>query len=398
MFVVQAHSFTQQARLAITLAWVAGYTNILTILTCGHVTSHVSGTASDLGRHLAESTWGPAGFALFLLITFVSGAAISGLSTELARRKGRESIYVLPMAIEACLLAAFAISVELHEHAKIETGRGLYFMTGVASLAMGLQNATITRISSGVVRTTHVTGVLTDLGLELVQFFLWLWDRRRDIPPGSARGLLRSARVHPTATRLALLGSIVLSFALGAALGTTAYRFIPTWAMFPPVLFLAWIIFQDIVRPIVEIEPSELVGAGGLDLDKRLAVFHLRREKDRHGQPHRMPNLLAWAGRLPDHVRVIILDLEDVRQIDPNSALEVVALLRLTARQGRELILAGLTTEQFRQLARAGAAGGLDPRHVCPDLELAIARGLNFLEEMGIASPPPPRTDPLPLA
>jgi len=33
MFVAQAHSFVQQARLAITLAWVAGYTNIIALLT-----------------------------------------------------------------------------------------------------------------------------------------------------------------------------------------------------------------------------------------------------------------------------------------------------------------------------------------------------------------------------
>ena len=58
MLVSQAHSFVQQGRLAITLAWVAGYTNILTILTCGTVTSHISGTTSNLGRDVAERSWG----------------------------------------------------------------------------------------------------------------------------------------------------------------------------------------------------------------------------------------------------------------------------------------------------------------------------------------------------
>ena len=50
MLVSHAHSFRQQARLAVTLAWVAGYTNIVTLLACGTVTSHVSGTTSLLDR------------------------------------------------------------------------------------------------------------------------------------------------------------------------------------------------------------------------------------------------------------------------------------------------------------------------------------------------------------
>ncbi len=61
MFVAQAQSFTQQARLAITLAWIAGYTNIITIMACGTVTSHASGTTSNLGRDVVEALRGVRG-------------------------------------------------------------------------------------------------------------------------------------------------------------------------------------------------------------------------------------------------------------------------------------------------------------------------------------------------
>jgi hypothetical protein len=121
-----------------------------------------------------------------------------------------------------------------------------------------------------------------------------------------------------------------------------------------------------------------------MELDDRLAVFHLKRDKDRQGRVHRMPNLLVWAERLPAAAKVVILDLGDVRQLDANSALEICALLRLTRRQGRELILSGLTSVQFEQLREAGAGDGLDYEHVCPDLELAVARGMNMLEEMSV--------------
>jgi len=382
MFVAQAHSFTQQARLAITLAWVAGYTNIITVLAAGVVTSHVSGTTSNLGRDIAEGKWVLAGYAMYLLITFFIGAMVSGAATEFGRRRGWNSIYVLPMAIQAFLLGIFAFAIELIDPQAPRYGNTLFWMSGIASVAMGLQNATITRISSGVVRTTHVTGVLTDLGLETVQLLWWLGDKNRDYPPGTSRGLIRSVRHHPTGRRLALLASIVGSFAIGAALGTLMYQSLPEWAMFPPVLFLLWIIYQDVHVPIVEVEASDLIGKeAGLELPDAMAVFHLRKKKSQSDQVHRMPDLLAWADRLKASTQVVILDLGDVTQIDANSAMELRAVLNRFSAQGRRLVISGLTLQQFKQLREAGAGEKLEPADVCPDLELAIARGLNILED-----------------
>ncbi|MDX2114457.1 MAG: DUF1275 family protein [Planctomycetota bacterium] len=382
MFVAQAHSFTQQARLAITLAWVAGYTNIVSVIACGTATSHISGTSAALGRDVAEGKWTLAGYALYLLATFLLGASVSGLTTEIGRRKRWQSIYVLPMAVEVVLLLAFALAVELADHAAHTPGSALFWLSGFAAAAMGLQNATITRISSGVVRTTHVTGVLTDLGMELVQFCLWIADKRRDFPPGTAGALVHSVRHHPTGRRLLLLASILGSFILGAGLGALIYEARAELVMFPPVLFLLWIIYQDVRRPIVEIEPSDLVGGeAGLELPDGLAVYHLKKDRRRAGDVQRMPDLLSWADRLPERTRVVILDLGDVSRLDPNSALELRAVLQRFGIQGRRLVLAGLTPAQVDQLREAGAGQGLRTADVCPDLELAIARGLNLVEE-----------------
>lgn len=383
MLVSQAHSFAQQTRLAITLAWVAGYTNILTVLTCGTVTSHVTGTVSQWGSDLVQGKWRALAFVSFLLVMFVLGAMLSSLCTETGRRRGWESIYILPMAVQALLLAVFAVGVELHEHATIESGPMLFAMTGAASIAMGLQNATITRISGGVVRTTHMTGVFTDFGLETVQFLFWLHDRRKDSPPLPARALVHSVAVHPTARRLALLASVAGSFALGAGLGTLAFAWTTRLAMVPPTLFLLWIIYQDYRAPICEIEASELVREeAGLGLPEALAVYHLRRDKDRRGKMQRLPDLLRWCDRLPREKRVVILDLGDVTVLDANAALELRALMKLAEASGRRIVIAGISGQQYQAMREAGAADVLDPGNVCPDLELAIARGLVIAGEM----------------
>lgn len=383
MFEAQAHSFTQQARLAITLAWVAGFTNILAFLTCGTVTSHVTGTVSQWGLDLVQGRWALMIFTSYLLAAFLAGAMASAFCTETGRRRGWESIYVLPIALQAILLAAFAVHVALHDPGSIETGGPLYAMTGMASLAMGLQNATITRISSGVVRTTHMTGVFTDLGLETVQFLYWLRDQRRTVPPDSARAFLRSAQAHPTAKRLGLLLSVAGSFALGAGLGALAFAEMHRWAMIPPVAFLLWIIYQDIRLPICEIEASELEGDQGMGLPQSLAVYHLRKDRVRSGKLHRLPNLLAWAERLPTRTRVVILDLDEATQIDANASLELRALMQRFRATGRDLVIAGVSGDRFREFKAAGAGDVLDASNVCSDLDLAIARGLALLESNG---------------
>lgn len=394
MFVTQAHSFAQQARLAITLAWVAGFTNTVAILACGHVTSHVSGTTSELGLAAAAGNLGKAAFLCFLLLTFLAGAALAGIATEIAGRKRWESVYVLPMAAEAVLLGLFALAIELAPAPtpttpdgeslsvlKIQSGLMLFLVTGLASMAMGLQNATVTRISAGIVRTTHVTGVLTDLGLELVHLVLAIRDAVRG--KDTLGGRVRSFSLRPTTRRTALLASILGSFALGAGLGAVLYGFAPRVAMFPPVLFLAWIIYQDITKPIAEIEPSELVGETGLaELPPEIGVFHLKQDQKRAaGGTQRLPDLVVWADRLDKAIRVAVLDLTDVTKLDSDAAGELKALTDRFATTGRRLVIAGVTPEQYAQLIGAGWSerGRLAQVGACPDLELAVARALAML-------------------
>jgi uncharacterized membrane protein YoaK (UPF0700 family) len=381
VFIAQAHSFTQQARLAITLAWIAGFTNIVCIIVCGYATSHVSGTVSQWGRDLVEGKWDLLTITSYLIATFFLGAVASAICTETGRRRGWESIYVLPMTIQAMLLCTFAIGAELYAPEEIRTGTVLYLMLGLASSAMGLQNATITRISGGVVRTTHMTGVVTDLGTDCVHSALAVLDWSR--APRERRPALWSAiRTNPSARRVSLLASIAGSFALGAGLGAFCYEKLPQGAMFAPVAFLLWIVFQDVRMPICEIEESsEVDQETGLTLPKGLGVFHLRRNAKRSKRAHRIPDLFAWSDRLPAATRVVVLDLHGAARIDDNAAVELRALAQHFEKSARVLIIAGVGREAFGALERVGAGDLLRRGLVWPDYELALARGFELAVE-----------------
>src|SRR6478672_11566403 len=149
MLSARAYSFRQKSQLAISLSWVGGYTNIIAFLALGTLASHVTGTVTHLAQSVAVLNYERATFFGFLVLSFTAGAALSGSMTECARRRGWRSKYMLPIALEAFLLAL--LSIHLKYRLTPPTGRELYEAVGLISLAMGLQNATITRISGAVV-------------------------------------------------------------------------------------------------------------------------------------------------------------------------------------------------------------------------------------------------------
>ena len=372
MFAHQAHSFRKQARLAITLSWVAGYTNVLTFLTCAQVTSHVTGTASQVGLDVAEGRWGAAAYMAGLLGVFAGGAALSGFLTELAHQRRWDSIYVLPMVVEAVLLGVFALLVDWNAIGELDRATAVLWLTLLPSFAMGLQNATVTRISGGVVRTTHVTGVMTDLGMEAA-----IWAMRR----ASGAHAVGDRGTFATGWRLLLLASIVGSFALGAGLGTLALETSPRWSMVPPVAFLAWIVAMDLWQPIAPAQSDrDFGGTLHLALPAGVAVYHIAPRPARFGRRARLPNLTAWAARLDADVRVVVLDVAGVASLDGDARTELRQMAQRFQAQGRALVLAGVTPPRYRALVDAGVLSTVDAANVCPDLELAAAHAMTLLE------------------
>ncbi|WP_373079230.1 YoaK family protein [Zhongshania sp.] len=142
---------------AFVLAFVAGNVNAVGLMGFKHQSiSHLSGTATLLGTGLADGSLSSALHLLGVLLSFLFGAAISGvLLPNGALKLGRH--YDTLLVLEACLLLTSIIFLNNGSLA------GHY----TASLACGLQNALASTYSGAVVRTTHVTGIFTDLGLML---------------------------------------------------------------------------------------------------------------------------------------------------------------------------------------------------------------------------------------
>lgn len=348
----RAHSLIVQSRLAISLAWVAGYVNTSAVLTCGVVTSHVTGHASSLGRDVAEGSWRDAGLMATLIGAFFLGALLSGFALEIGRLRGWASIYVLPAALELVLLVAFAAGVRLYAGSPADLGGSLWWMTVVAALAMGVQNATITRISSGVVRTTHLTGIVTDLGHEMAQLAVFRRLLGRGAAPvgGETRG--------PSPQRLLLLASILASFIVGSASGAWVYLELPRWSMLAPILLLCWIILADLQTPICEIEEAIVaeIGAKGRVGDG-IALFRAIPRGGHSAGEAQLPDLTRLLERAGTARRTVIVDLSGARVLGPLAATAIHALIAASERTGHRVILTGLDADEratVNALSRAG--------------------------------------------
>jgi uncharacterized membrane protein YoaK (UPF0700 family) len=208
-----ARRLRENLLLAVPLSAIAGMVNSVGFLRLGAFTSHVTGAATNLGSALGGRTSAPAYEFAVLLGAFLAGSFAAGLLVEAARMLGRAR-YALGLAVEACLLAGF-IGVGSDENSRLV---GLVLLC----LAMGLQNALATSVSAAAVRATHLTGLMTDMGLEAAHFLIER-NQHRSVPKlttqavtlsGFLAGAIAGAVGELRFGKLSLLGAIALLIAL----------------------------------------------------------------------------------------------------------------------------------------------------------------------------------------
>jgi uncharacterized membrane protein YoaK (UPF0700 family) len=205
--------------LAIALSTVAGAVNGIGFLEVGSFTSHVTGNAAHLGVSLAAQRGTAILSFCALLVAFLCGAFCAGALEEMALRLGRAR-HALALVMEATVLTAF-VAVVSQEGAHSRT-----LATALLCFAMGIQNALVTNVSGAVVRTTHLTGVMTDMGLEMAHL-LAARDRGRSFP------------------KLTLHASIFCGFLLGAVAGPLTHAHVGPLALFGPVALLLGLTVMD---------------------------------------------------------------------------------------------------------------------------------------------------------
>jgi uncharacterized membrane protein YoaK (UPF0700 family) len=223
--------------LACYLAFVAGATNAGGFLAVHQYTSHMSGIVSAMADNVAVGRFLLVWRGLAAVLAFLFGSILTALMVRWARSRFLESEYALPLILEAILLIVFGMTGRVFLEERVLGTIMLLCLT------MGVQNAIITKLSNAVIRTTHLTGIVTDIGIALGTI-LFGWWKKSDAP------------VTSQVAALPLLASLVGLFFVGGVTGAFGFKYLGFFFTLPlasVLLVLAVIpVIDDVRRPASE--------------------------------------------------------------------------------------------------------------------------------------------------
>jgi uncharacterized membrane protein YoaK (UPF0700 family) len=222
----ETRTLKHNLRIASLLSFVAGVVNIVGFLSVQRLTTNVTGHFAFLIDEVYKLNFWLA-FVFFLYIfSFFLGSFFSSLLVEIISRRNERFMYLIPTGIEAFIL----LLVALLESRFVNSNPDLIACSLL--FAMGLQNSLVTSISNAVVRTTHLTGLFTDLGIELSQLFFFRKTEQK-------KKLNSSIRLRLT---------IIAFFFLGGVLGGMLYARIQLFSLIVPAALLFNGMIYDYVK------------------------------------------------------------------------------------------------------------------------------------------------------
>jgi len=215
-------------RLATLLSFVAGIVNITGVLSIKTLTTNVTGHFAYFAEEVMKHNYIAAITFFIFTIFFLTGSFVSNFLAELVSKKKPELFHVIPISLEMIILISVGF-FGIQSNLSTLEGKSIAF---AMLFAMGIQNSLVTKISQSTVRTTHLTGLFTDLGIELSQLFFYT----------------KQEEIKKLKTSIYLRLSIISFFFIGCTFGGFMYFFIEMKTLFIAAFFLLIALLYDYVR------------------------------------------------------------------------------------------------------------------------------------------------------
>jgi hypothetical protein len=169
----KTRTLNHNLRIASLLSFVAGIVNVAGFLSVQRLTTNVTGHFAYFVDEIFKlNFWQGLIYFLYIFFFFL-GSFVSNIMVEIVTKYNKRLVYIIPAVIESLIL----FSVAVFGNFLISQNPNLLAFSLL--FAMGLQNSLVTTISNSTVRTTHLTGLFTDLGIELSQLFFLQVKRRK---------------------------------------------------------------------------------------------------------------------------------------------------------------------------------------------------------------------------
>jgi uncharacterized membrane protein YoaK (UPF0700 family) len=233
-------------KLGVLTAFSAGMVNVISVIVFFAFTSNVTGHYAILAQEIARGNWYEAAIVLLWIVSFFFGNFTSNLCVIHGKgRVGRFLAHSIPLILEiGCLLFVGIYLKYFYANSLQETES----LVGVMLFAMGLQNGLTASISNFSVKTTHLTGLTTDLGLLFSMFTKA--EYRND------KTLMNRAK---------LLLSIMTAYMVGGITAGVVYYEFQTTIFYVVSMVLFFILVYDYLMLLKEIHvPTQGVAGGSL--------------------------------------------------------------------------------------------------------------------------------------
>jgi uncharacterized membrane protein YoaK (UPF0700 family) len=231
--------------LGLLLAFNAGAVNAGGFLVLHMYTSHMTGFASQLADGMVLGNLTLLLNALGAILAFVSGAAVCAVLVNWGRQHRMHGVYALPLVLEAALMFPFGLMGAIT--LTWATPFAVPLTVLLLSFIMGLQNAVASKTSGGSIRTTHMTGNITDVGIELGKMLYW-----------NGRARAAEAAVRHDRARMRRAGGLVGMFVLGGAMGALGFKYVGFVCVVPLAALLLALSIPPLLRDIPRRRASSL--------------------------------------------------------------------------------------------------------------------------------------------
>jgi uncharacterized membrane protein YoaK (UPF0700 family) len=241
----------ERAWFAIWLAWVAAFVDAvgyLMLLRLG--LSHMSGNTIQIGLAGGRNDWSMALAWLLPVPLFLAGILLALLTQAGTRRLGWRAANAAIFALEAALLLAFLLVAQALPRGGLANrasgGAGFFWLAALGAVAMGMQTATVHTVGGRQVRTTYITGLLTNFAEAAATLAGSIvaaarsrararrFARAHRADPASAKAAGRATLDRDALRRVLLLGAVWLAFVVGALAGAYAeFRWAAVALVFP---------------------------------------------------------------------------------------------------------------------------------------------------------------------
>ncbi|KHD89661.1 MAG: hypothetical protein OM95_02590 [Bdellovibrio sp. ArHS] len=230
-----SHFSRSNVTIWLSMAFQAGAINAGGYLACHRFVSHVTGFGTLVGTEAAQGRWMQS-LAMFAVPGFfIGGTMLSAFFVDRRIQTGRKPLYPIVMFLIFFLTTSVAISGTLGVFGEFGAplARHGHLLLAALCLACGIQNATVTSAFGAIIRTTHLTGITTDLGIGIV------------------RVLSHSHKIQPRTNEVRanwMRAGLISSFTLGSLVSAYVYLHAQYWGFLIPASIATILFFWSLIH------------------------------------------------------------------------------------------------------------------------------------------------------